>query len=161
MEKVEQQLQEQFQWQLEPKDPIEQRRQQLDGERDETLEPVAAGPALSVGVAAELPEPEPEPEPEPAAAPPLAPINRGLMRNSSWVQHRPADTVTTQPAALETRTDHSPEMRYDRALQVMQNSMRKALSRRAVTGLRGIRDLGLALSKSKHEARRISMWEEM
>jgi hypothetical protein len=159
---------EQFERRVEPEEPIEQRRQQMDDGQNGAFEPVAAAPALSVGTGVVLPNHEPEPEPQPqlepgpaAAAPPLAPTNVGMMRNSSWVQDRPADTVALQIAALETRPEERADMTHGHALEVMQNAMRKALARRTVTGLRCIRDLGLALGVSQREAKRISMWEEM
>eukprot|EP01043_Picozoa_sp_COSAG02_P012205 COSAG02_NODE_468_length_21758_cov_41.206796_15_plen_138_part_00 len=137
----------------------------MDDGQTGTFEPAA--PPLTAGTGVALPNHEPEPEPEtetetePAAAPPLAPTNTGMVRNSSWVQDRPADTVALQTAALETRPEEGPDMAHGRALEVLQNAMRKALARRTATGLRCIRDLGLALSVSQREAKRISIWEEM
>ena len=96
-------------------------------------------------------EPEPEPEPE-RQAPAPAPVP--VMRNESWLEERPGDTVESQP-------DDQQEMTHARAVQVMQNAARKAMSRRTANNLRGLQSLGVALSMSEREAKRVSRWDEM
>ena len=92
-----------------------------------------------------------EPEPESQT---LAPAPVPVMRNESWLEERPGDTVESQP-------DDQQEMTHARAVQVMQNAARKALSRRTANNLRGLQSLGVALSMSEREAKRVSRWDEM
>lgn len=101
-------------------------------------------------------EPEPEPELEPGLEPESEPERKQRPRNSTWFKQ--PETVRTE--TVPQKRPPSP-MGYDRAVEVLQSHLRKALSQRTMANLRGVRDLGITLARAERDARRIRMWADM
>ena len=86
-------------------------------------------------------------------APAVPPLSLGATMGAP--KHEPEPEPEPEPAR------ERPAMTHGRAVQVLQNASRKALSRRTADNLRGIRDLGLALGTPQSDEKRVSRWGEM
>ena len=108
-------------------------------------------------------------EPEPEQFPPAPKLHGGGV-SDDVLQHsdsNPPERSFLQNERQRNQTylqprDDPPEMTYEQSIQVLQNAIRSVASKKKVNNMKGIRELGLALTQATQtEQHRVDMWKDM